>query len=61
MIRISPMLYEWLAATTGIGFVATPGRLATPRFSVGVIVDQMVGDIFQIENGLVERFDIRGV
>jgi hypothetical protein len=25
-----------------------------------VIVDQMVGHIFQIENGLVKRFDIRG-
>jgi hypothetical protein len=25
-----------------------------------VIVDQMVGHIFQIENGLVRRFDIRG-
>jgi hypothetical protein len=24
------------------------------------IVDQMVGHIFQIENGLVKRFDIRG-
>jgi hypothetical protein len=25
-----------------------------------VLVDQMVGHIFQIENGLVKRFDIRG-
>jgi len=25
-----------------------------------IIVDQMVGHIFQIENGLVKRFDIRG-
>jgi hypothetical protein len=26
----------------------------------GVLADQMVGHIFQIENGLVRRFDIRG-
>ena len=25
-----------------------------------VLVDQLVGHIFQIENGLVKRFDIRG-
>jgi ketosteroid isomerase-like protein len=25
-----------------------------------VLVDQMVGHIFQIENGLIKRFDIRG-
>jgi hypothetical protein len=25
-----------------------------------VLVDQMVGHIFQIEDGLVKRFDIRG-
>jgi hypothetical protein len=25
-----------------------------------IIVDQMVGHILQIENGLVKRFDIRG-
>jgi hypothetical protein len=25
-----------------------------------VLVDQMVGHIFRIENGLVKRFDIRG-
>ena len=29
-------------------------------FQGKIIVDQMVGHIFQIENGLVKRFDIRG-
>lgn len=50
-----------------VGFSATPdGEIVVEVHQVvrdldgNLLVDQMVGHIFRIENGLVKRFDIRG-